>query len=168
MLLIDLALGQVRLHTILVLPDHVSSVGPLRKFGSRIIASRAVSGIHLEQVSKLANDLADFKGCMSGTKSVAVVTLSEKDLGGSEEFGKYKLAVKAKNLLEAIKHRPTFVWSKGRVKGDFPWKLSACMKSEGCTGRLDVNIVKFFEEVDISLLRADKLLNDHGTARRLV
>lgn len=42
------------------------------------------------------------------------------------------------------------------------------MKSEGCTGRLDVNIVKFFEEVDISLLRIDKFLKDHGTARGLV
>lgn len=113
---VDLALGQVRLHTILVLPDHVNSVGPLRKSGSRIIASHAVSRIHLEPVSKFANHLADFKGCMGGAKSVVVVTLREKDLGGSEEFGKYKRAVKAKNLLEAIKHRSAFVQSKGRVK----------------------------------------------------
>lgn len=168
MLLVGLALGQVCLYTILVLPGRVISIGPLRKFGTRIIASRAVRRIHLEPVCKLANDLTDFKGRMGGSNSVKVIALCEKDLGGSNEFGKYKLAMKAKNLLEAIKHCLAFVRSKGRVKGDFACEFSSRMESEGCTGRMDVNIVKLFEEVDISFLRVNKLLKDHGTARGLV
>lgn len=165
MLLVGRALGQVCLYTILVLPGHVSSIGPLRKFGSCIIASRAVSRIHLEPVCKLANDLTGFKGGMGGSNSVEVVALREKDLGSSDEFGKYKLAVKVKNLLEAIKHCLAFVCRKGRVKGKLACEFSSRMKNKGCTGRMDVNIVKLFEEIDISFLRVDKLLKDHGTAR---